>query len=91
MDDAKTLYDKIKKYPKAKAEADAFAHSLAEEYPKENPAPDEVIQKGLEGILAKYQPKAKSSVAAPSASDNQRLLYAAGLAGIALLLGMPYI
>jgi hypothetical protein len=91
MDDTKTLYNKIKKYPEAKAEADAFAHSLGEKYTEKNPAPDEVVQKGLEGILAKYQPKTKNPVAASSASDNQRLVYAAGLAGIALLLGMPYI
>ena len=85
------LYNRIKGYgSKARLDAEAFIRSLTEKYTKENPAPDEVVQKSLEGILAKHQPKAKNPVISNATSD-ERWLYAAGLAGIALLLGMPYL
>ena len=85
------LYDKIKGYgSKARLDADAFIKSLTEIYTKENPAPDEIVQKGLEGVLAKHQPKAKNPDVSNATSD-ERWLYAAGLAGIALLFGIPYL
>ena len=91
MVDFKPLYNRIKGYgSKARLDADAFITSLTEKYTKENPAPDEVVQKGLEGILAKHQPKANSP-AVSNATSDERWLYAAGLAGIALLFGIPYL
>ena len=89
------VYGKIKKIgPEAKSEADAFIQGLTRQYTKENPAPPEVMQKGLEGILAKYQPKAKSPVASSPWVFSGRVPYAAGLAAVLLAvalasLGMP--
>lgn len=84
------LYDKIKAYgSKAKLDADAFIKSLTGKYTKENPAPQDVVQKGLEAILAKHQPEEKKPAVANTTGD-ERWLYAAGLGVIAMLLGMPY-
>lgn len=85
------LYERIKAHgDKAKAEADAFAQGLAKKYTKENPAPNEVIQKGLEEILAKYEHSEAShhiaSHAAPA--THSRTNYAIGLAGVAAALLM---
>ena len=96
MDDANTLYDKIKNYgAEAKGEADAFVNSLAKNYTKENPAPGEVIQKGLKDILAKHQPKTKSPVGHAGTFPG-RMQYATGLATVLIAValassGIPYI
>ena len=74
-------YEKIKKFGfKAKVEADTFIQSLSKKYTKENPAPPEVINQGLEGILKKYEPVISNDILWP---------YAAGLTAIALILGLP--
>lgn len=57
---------------------------------KKNPAPPELIQRGLEGILTKH----KENIVAPASTGySERLKYAAGLAAtvaiIAMLAGAP--
>lgn len=87
-------YERIKKIsPEAKADADAFMKSLTKQYTPENPAPPEVIQKGLEGIISKYETKTHSSSSSGAFSGSMTNLagLAAVLAGIALFAGIPYV
>lgn len=57
------LYNKIKQYgDKAKSEADAFMKSLSSKYTPDKPAPDIEMEKGLQGILAKYQPRSSGNM-----------------------------
>jgi len=71
--------------PVAKAEADTFMQGLTKKFTKETPAPPELIQEGLEGILAKH--KAKTSKL--SSSTNKYLALAAAIL-LAIALGAPY-
>jgi len=88
-------YENIKKIsPQAKADAEAFMKNLTNQYTAENPAPPEVIQKGLEGIVAKHQPKAQGS--AHAGAPPGRIQYAAGLAAVLIAValasaGFPYV
>lgn len=89
MTNPMAVYDAIKKIsPKAKAEADSFMQGLTSRYKEDNPAPNDVIQQGLESILAKHRPS--SSVF--SLTQNQHAIgLATVLAGIAFLAGFPYV
>ena len=93
MADPMQTYEAIKRIgPEAEAEAVAFMNSLTSKYTEDNPAPKDVIQQGLEGIVRKHKPAAiagtQTSVQSPS-----RIHYGAGLAaviaGIAYLAGIP--
>ena len=87
------IYERIKKIsPEAKADADAFMKNLTSKYTPENPAPTDAIQKGLEGIVAKYKSKDSAHAGAPPG----RMQYAAGLAAVLITValasaGMPYV
>ena len=89
------VYDKIKKIsPQAEAEAQAFMGNLTNKYTEENPAPPETIQKGLEEIVAKHQPKAQGL--AHARAPLGRIQYAAGLATVLIAValasaGIPYV
>ena len=84
------IYEKIKKIGKnAVAEADAFMQSLTKKYTEKSPAPAELIQQGLEGILTKYQAKTGTSTNTSTVPHAAGL--AAVLAGIAILAGFPYV
>ena len=66
------LYNQIKNIsPEAKAAADKFMQGLSKEYTADNPAPDYVIQKGLETIIGKF-----------SNSTGTKYEHAIGLAGL---------
>jgi hypothetical protein len=82
MDNQMDVYNKIKSYgDEAKADAEAFIQGLTKKYTKENPAPDDVIHKGLESILAKYETKNRIQPSAVSASSLSPK-HATGLLGI---------
>lgn len=71
------IYEKVKKIsPEAKAEADAFISGLTRTHTEENPASPELIQQGLEQILAKYRAKIKEEHTTGKLDDL------VGLAGI---------
>lgn len=88
------IYELLKKIgPEAKSEADAFMKSLTAKYTPENPTPSEVIQKGLEEIVAKHGIKAEDS--AHIGTPPGRMRYAAGLAAVLITValassGIPY-
>lgn len=86
------IYNKIKTLgPVATKAAEAFMGSLTKKYTKDNPAPPELIQKGLEGILAEHQPQKASSAPNPSSLPSGNMRYAYGLAGVlGLIVGVPY-
>ena len=81
-------YDRIKEIsPEARAEAEAFIQSLTSKYTKENPAPPEEIQKGLEGILEKHQARSNQTTKiSTSTVGTGRLKYALGLGILVLAL-----
>ena len=55
-------YERIKTLgDAAKAEAEGFMQSLTTRYSKDNPAPPEEIQKGLQTILSKYETKGQAN------------------------------
>ena len=85
------IYGRIKELGKnAKVEADAFMQGLAKKYTKENPAPDSVIQKGLNNIFAKYETKGSEGSLEAIANSSD---YLVGFACVSLLVfamaGMP--
>lgn len=67
-----------------KNEADSVMGNIAKKYPKGTSAPPNIIQQGLEGILATYQPKTKNLAA--TGNSEGRMEYIAGLAAIVLLI-----
>ena len=73
-----------------KKEADAVMSDISKNYSEKNPAPQEVIRKGLEGILAKHQTSGKGA-----SKPVGKMYYAAGLASVllavaSLSIGFPY-
>ena len=88
MTDPMETYGRIKKLGKgAKAEAEAFMQGLTKKYTKESPAPNEVIQKGLDGILAKY--KSKGSLEAIANSSDYLVGVACVAAFVMAMHGVP--
>ena len=84
-----------------KSEADSVMGNISKKYTPENPAPPEVIQEGLEGILARHKqtphelsPHQETHASGLSPRIKSGLGLAAVLAGLVFLSslsGIPYI